>query len=85
MATVNGSLADTLVEEASYSPKGRFVTIAGYDSTLGGTDNKTNYKMQAVDPTQPSGYSSWINTSGDDTNKPVTATGTGVRVASWPG
>lgn len=88
MATVNGSLVDVISTSGgfAYSDKGRFVTVGGYGAELGGTTSaKTFYKMQAVDPTEASGYATWLNTTGDDTGKPGTATGASVRVASWLG
>lgn len=87
MATVNGHLVDVIstAEQFGYDSKGRFVTFAGNGADLGGADSKVNHKMQAVDPTEASGYATWINLTGDDTGKPGTATGVSVVVATWPG
>lgn len=85
MATVDGSLVDAVSYDAGFgeSMKGRFVTHNGADVPLGGADAKVTYKMQATDPTEASGYATWLNNTGDDTGKPGTATGVGVVISSW--
>lgn len=86
MTTRSGSVAnEALMLEQASGTKGRFIVWPGYDGTLGGVDIRLNYKMRAVDPTEASGYATWLNATGDDTGKPGTATGASVRIASWLG
>lgn len=82
MATVNGNEVETFLNRGE-SLTGRYVFWPGYEAQLGGAEATTAYKMQAVDPTETSGYATWINNTGDEAGKPGTATGIAVQVASW--
>lgn len=41
------------------------------------------FKVQATDPTEPSGFATWVNNDGSDVGRPATATGDSVVIKQW--
>jgi hypothetical protein len=48
-----------------------------------GVNTASFVKLQATDPTEPSGYATWVNADGSDVGKPATATGESVVIKRW--